>query len=191
MTLYESLPEGSFRLLRLFPDRNTVVVGLSTILLSDDIPSFEALSYAWGTEAPTEQIHCLAYSAGPATEEREAVEPQSISVSLHLFEALRCLRATKFDGKRPRWLWIDALCIDQQNNDEKAIQVPLMSEIYSRAQRVVVWLGKSDAHSDNVMRRIPELAAKMSEIEDLRGVNFNTARYVSAPLHEDLELLTL
>lgn len=37
--------------------------------------------------------------------------------------------------------WIDAICIDQDNKEEKACQIPLMGEIYSRASRVLGWLG--------------------------------------------------
>ncbi|CAO2656816.1 Nn.00g056190.m01.CDS01 [Neocucurbitaria sp. VM-36] len=41
----------------------------------------------------------------------------------------------------------DQLCINQGDNDEKAIQVGLMSEIYKKASRVIVWLGPEDEHS--------------------------------------------
>jgi hypothetical protein len=52
-------------------------------------------------------------------------------------------------GVRPRYtfdqvshLWVDAICIDQSNStQEKATQIPLMGEIYSRAGRVLAWLG--------------------------------------------------
>jgi Heterokaryon incompatibility protein (HET) len=40
------------------------------------------------------------------------------------------------------YLWIDALCIDQTNVDERAAQVLLMGDIYSSATRVIIWLGK-------------------------------------------------
>lgn len=40
-----------------------------------------------------------------------------------------------------RLFWIDAVCINQQDVDERSIQVPLMREIYQGADRVVVWLG--------------------------------------------------
>jgi hypothetical protein len=41
-------------------------------------------------------------------------------------------------------LWIDAICIDQGNNAEKAAQIPLMGEVYSRAGRVLAWLGAEE-----------------------------------------------
>ena len=39
-------------------------------------------------------------------------------------------------------VWADAICIDQSNNEEKASQVTLMSEIYKRANKVMVYLGE-------------------------------------------------
>ena len=172
MSLYEKLPQGSFRLIRLLPDRERIAIGLSSFPLSEKIPAFEALSYAWGTEAFTEHISCTT----DPSDRRESIETL-LSVSSHLYEGLRCLRATS-EGARPRWLWIDAICIDQKDCEEKSIQVPLMSEIYSRAQGVIVWLGRADENTINVMKIIPELTRKMKEIKDLQGVNYKTARYV-------------
>ncbi|KAL2264610.1 hypothetical protein VTJ83DRAFT_7120 [Remersonia thermophila] len=52
-------------------------------------------------------------------------------------------------------LWIDALCIDQSNStQEKATQIPLMGEIYSRAARVVSWLGGDTWMLDLDKRRV-------------------------------------
>ena len=53
--------------------------------------------------------------------------------------ALKALR----DKKRPRILWIDALCINQSDIEERSSQVAFMSSVYSRAVRVIVWLGES------------------------------------------------
>jgi hypothetical protein len=61
--------------------------------------------------------------------------PFLIGHSLH--QALQQLRQDKLD--RP--IWIDAICIDQADNSEKAEQVAMMRDIYKRAECVVVWLG--------------------------------------------------
>jgi len=45
--------------------------------------------------------------------------------------------------KHQGFLWIDALCIDQSNVDERNHQVAMMGEIYSKATSVIVWLGES------------------------------------------------
>jgi hypothetical protein len=56
-----------------------------------------------------------------------------------------------------RILWVDAICINQGDNTEKAGQIQYMAEIYSKASRVIVWLGplgevKSD--SDQKLKEI-------------------------------------
>jgi hypothetical protein len=62
-------------------------------------------------------------------------EPMQVTTNLEL--ALRYLR----HHKQPRTLWIDAVCIDQANEDEKRLQIQRMDFIYANASSVVVWLG--------------------------------------------------
>jgi hypothetical protein len=50
-----------------------------------------------------------------------------------------------------RILWIDAICINQEDNEEKGRQVRLMAKIYAKASRVVVWLGKAANNSDHAL----------------------------------------
>lgn len=52
------------------------------------------------------------------------------------------LQRAKEQGRTSRCpIWIDAVCIDQSNDAEKSVQIPLMSEVYKQAQQVQVWLG--------------------------------------------------
>jgi hypothetical protein len=87
-------------------------------------PSYEALSYVWGAPDPStnSQIHC---------------NGEAMTVGFELGRALRRLRLPR----STRIVWIDAICINQNDNEEKSYQVPLMGSIYSLARRVVVWLG--------------------------------------------------
>ena len=55
----------------------------------------------------------------------------------NLAEALQYLRYEN----RPCVLWIDAICVDQNNIPERGHQVVRMAAIYPQASRVVVWLG--------------------------------------------------
>lgn len=90
--------------------------------------SFEALSYAWGDPRVATQI---------------TVNSSPLAVTTDLALALRHLR----DPAKPRTMWIDALCLNQVDEAEKAAQIPLMHLIYRRAFRVVVWLGPSGPDS--------------------------------------------
>jgi hypothetical protein len=62
---------------------------------------------------------------------------EALQVTTNLELALRHLRREN----RARTLWIDALCINQENEDEKMIQIQGMNWIYANASPVVVWLG--------------------------------------------------
>lgn len=83
---------------------------------------YEALSYTWGKPDFTQPI-----LLGGAL----------FRVTTNLEGALKYLRLT---GKE-RILWVDALCIDQQNTDERNEQVGYMSEIYRCCAVDLLWLG--------------------------------------------------
>ncbi|OJI97961.1 hypothetical protein ASPVEDRAFT_79633 [Aspergillus versicolor CBS 583.65] len=129
--IYKSLPEGCIRVVRIQPglEADDIVCRLEQPKLLSDSPSYEALSYAWGTCDATEYIYLG----------NERLEKFSVSPSLAL--ALRMLRGTEAEVT----MWIDAICINQANNAERAEQVKLMGEIYRSAERVVAFLG---AHED-------------------------------------------
>ena len=114
------------RLLKLSPGNFEDEVRLQLTHASlDALPSYEALSYTWG--AATEKIDVACNASGDVL---------SIFTSLHLI--LRYLR----HEHQARTLWIDAVCINQDDTAERNLQVPLMREIYSRAAGVVAWVGE-------------------------------------------------
>ena len=62
-------------------------------------------------------------------------------------------------------IWIDALCIDQENISERNAQVSIMDQIYQRAGYVLVWLGEKDfstALAVEVMRKMVKANEKFS-----------------------------
>ncbi|KAL9601449.1 MAG: hypothetical protein Q9219_002515 [cf. Caloplaca sp. 3 TL-2023] len=77
----------------------------------------------------------------------------SFPVTENLDVALRYLRKPY----EPRVLWVDAVCIDQQNRLEKIHQVRMMKDIYREASQVLVWLGESDRDVRIAMDRIKQL----------------------------------
>jgi hypothetical protein len=79
----------------------------------DASPEYEALSYTWGSSGSDVKIE---------------VDGQVISVRPNLAYALAALRDSE-----PRILWVDALCIDQHNIEERNHQVGQMGEIYRQA----------------------------------------------------------
>ncbi|KAK8004082.1 NADH-cytochrome b5 reductase 1 [Apiospora arundinis] len=90
-------------------------------------PEYEAVSYTWADES------------GDATRSRTIqVGGKPIPVTASCENALRRLRR-RFSS---RDLWIDAICIDQDNMDERGHQVQLMPRIYSGARKVQVYIGE-------------------------------------------------
>ena len=102
---------------------------LSTTLDSDE-DRYEALSYSWGTGVVDRQIKICVGSSKPYT----------FGVRSIFFAALKQLRLRD----EPRPLWIDAICINQEDHEEKIAQVPKMPQIYNGAHNVCVWLGDED-----------------------------------------------
>ena len=93
---------------------------------------YEALSYYWGRSSSLEDI-CYLY-----------IEQRPLPVCTNVYDAMMQLRTKD----KPRILWIDAVCINQIDLDERSQQVEQMHLIYTLADRTVVWLGKSDATSE-------------------------------------------
>jgi len=59
-----------------------------------------------------------------------------------------------------RRVWIDAICINQDNLDERSQQVSLMTDIYSKARRVIIWLGEDWDRKASMAIRIMKKAAE-------------------------------
>jgi Heterokaryon incompatibility protein (HET) len=120
-------------------------------------PSYEALSYVWGGRENPLFIH-LAYN-----QETCGLDP-SFAVTQNLAAALRHIR----HRDTSRIMWIDAICINQIDNEEKAHQVVQMRDVYLSAQRVVLWLGEEGKSSIAIdfLRHMPfQKDAKYGEVD--------------------------
>lgn len=83
---------------------------------------YEALSYCWGNEEPNSHMW---------------IEESPLPIRPNLASAIKALRYRD----KARRLWIDALCIDQSNLEERSRQVRYMRLIYRHCTKVIVWLG--------------------------------------------------
>lgn len=152
-SIYSPLPKDFFsiRLLRLSPAADaTLPIHCKLVVypLYSRPPEeqlYEALSYAWGTARNSQKIII----------ETDAHSCE-VETTQNLHEALIQLRDPYFE----RILWVDALCIDQENDKEKAHQVGAMARIYGLAKRVVVWLGEEQDNSDLAFERLFEMALR-------------------------------
>lgn len=102
-------------------------------------PAYDALSYVWGD--PSRSLPLVS-------------DGKQLLITAALEAALRRLRLPETRLA----LWVDQLCINQADLDERTQQVQLMRDIYSRASKVIVWLGSDDdnqaASARDLVRRI-------------------------------------
>lgn len=100
----------------------------------DDAPPFSALSYVWGDPSDTVNI-----------EVNGVQTPVTKNLSIALKHVLSCWQGI-FDTRPPSSfrLWIDALCINQADLEERSQQVKLMPRLYSGAEIVLAWLGAEE-----------------------------------------------
>jgi hypothetical protein len=129
---YDKLPTGHIRILQVTHElKRNGRRQLSAQLRSfhvEHLPHFLALSYAWPEAgAPTRTLPC---------------NDRHVSLSTHIYAALENL--IPIDAACSFAIWIDAICIDQDNDFEKNKQVPHMEAIYGRASQTIVWLGPND-----------------------------------------------
>lgn len=85
-----------------------------------------------------------------------------------------------FDGyetHRKRAIWIDAICINQQDDLEKNHQVAMMSDIYQRALRVLVWLGESSEERDYALQWCTQIS-RISSVWAVASPDIRLARIV-------------
>ena len=155
--------DDQIRLLHLLPRSASreVRLKIETVTLSaDQIPQYEALSYAWGsTKDPSSVVVTVDHIFGSKTRALVSFPTsRSISVTRNLAEALPYLR----DATKPRTLWIDAICIDQKNGKEKGKQVSRMREIFKSSSQVLVWLGPEMSASSAVIEFLNELSCQIS-----------------------------
>ncbi|KAI0113643.1 HET-domain-containing protein [Nemania sp. FL0031] len=101
-------------------------------------PTYEALSYTWGSQENPERIAVKGSDYNSDDNLGDLHQSQTyIIITRNLAEAIRYLR----HREKIRTIWIDALCINQNDNAERGEQVARMGQIYSRASRVLAFLG--------------------------------------------------
>ena len=128
------------RILSLAPGASDEVLRGDLIVesVNDDDLHYTALSYTW---------------SGPVSQSAIIIGGVPLHVTENLELALRRVRGPI----RPRNMWVDAICINQNDDEEKCVQVSLMGDIYAGATRTVVWLGEKSVDSDVAMDFIHSL----------------------------------
>ena len=150
--------QRSIRLLDLsgrITHNNTAIIGSLKSFDLSSCPPYRALSYTWGSPFPKD---------GEPSEIGNWCTPTQVLncngtlvyIRQNLHDALQSLIQRGMAGI----YWIDSICINQQDDQERGAQVSMMGDIFAGAVEVICWLGRGDAHCDNFLelhRRLPPL----------------------------------
>jgi hypothetical protein len=146
---YQMLTEpDAIRLVVLQPSNDLetpLECGLISTTLShcqyDLLEHYTALSYVWGDPSNIVTIK---------------VDGYALSITASLDAALRHLR----DTSRMRKIWADAICINQNDFEERNQQVRQMASVYSVAQHTIIWIGEGTADTDKFFKNLKLLSSQ-------------------------------
>jgi heterokaryon incompatibility protein (HET) len=159
--------ENSFRLLRLHAGKSKSELKCSLLIVDTErppLPKYDAISYCWNpkfaSDSDAESANTL--NLVPSFNSQLTVDskvqllinsnlptgPQTNLIDVNITQNGRDALVQLRYKDQDRLLWIDAICIDQENKEECWAQIKLVGKIYAQATRVLVWLGKGDEHTD-------------------------------------------
>lgn len=134
---------------------------------------YMALSYHWGDPSKLRRIR---------------IGSSTVFVTANLKDALRAILKARHklcrDPSKPIRLWVDAVCINQEDDQERSQQVQRLSQIYSRAEQVVAWVGPTKGNGRKLSSN------DIESLKDLRTLG--PERFVfqlTAKQHEAADLL--
>ncbi|KAL8923020.1 MAG: hypothetical protein Q9208_004832 [Pyrenodesmia sp. 3 TL-2023] len=152
------LAEDEIRLIVVQPGSKADPININILYRSpDNSVRYDALSYVWGTQSNPVKITC---------------EGQPLFITRNLHKALLQLRGNGHTGP----IWIDAICIDQSNLDERTRQVRMMREIYSQAEMVRIWLGEAGTDTKrgvDLIHRIAKAVDNALAVNDAEHLNLD------------------
>jgi hypothetical protein len=157
---YQPLKDNSssFRLLEILPGTEPEITCLLHNASLENGPDYDALSYTWNDPRPTvEQIESDALVSKIFY---VSCNGQRLQVGRNLDNALQQLREFRLRDNKvalQKYIWIDAICINQSDTQEKTQQVSQMGKIYQGAKIVVAWLGDSDQYTERAIHVVDNL----------------------------------
>jgi hypothetical protein len=128
---------------------------------------YDAISYVWGAAEASIEVSCNGTDL--------AVTPTIFEMLCHLDSG--------------RSYWIDAICINQHDTEEKTVQVPLMHRIYSRAAFVVIWMGMPTMQSEKFMAEFSGLLENMRKWNAMSSQNLQPLVNATDLLVNDEDIL--
>jgi hypothetical protein len=151
-------------------EKSRLVVQAKELEIVEELEvEYEALSWCWGSDKSSYGVVIT-----------KGTESYKMRIRKDLVLALTYLRHMD----RKRTLWIDAICIDQENAVERNQQVQMMSRIYTRAENVCIWLGEQDDQSEVAFKFIEE---EITHLKDFDSISSD--KDYSSKWHSLMELM--
>ncbi|KAH8649435.1 heterokaryon incompatibility protein-domain-containing protein [Tricladium varicosporioides] len=144
-TFYQPLDnsKSQIRLIRIIPDADHHPIRCELSIIDWELypkhEYYDALSYEWGDVGYDREVN---------------VQGKPFMVRENLWHALHHLRSAKFNCP----IWIDAICINQDDPEERSAQVNKMDMIYGSAKSVHVWLGQEGQQSTAAFGLLEEIS---------------------------------
>ena len=135
-----------FRILRTSPKLEVECRNFSL----HELPQYVAVSHHWGQESATKVMSCNGHLL--------MVKPSLVEciLDVSIFTQME-------------WFWLDAICINQDDEKEKAIQVPLLWKLFGDAESVLVYLGEADGYTKIAAAAFRQCAEKcLTRIPDAK-----------------------
>ena len=142
----KALAHNEIRLLKIAYIDGIIELKSRRHVLAQDL-DYDAISYVWGSAPATETV---------------LYNGKLLMITPTALEMLHYLHKYQRNTKRRR-IWIDAICINQDNKKEKSNQISLMRDIYSWTTTVIVWMGPSTFETDNFFAGFPDVRKKSKE----------------------------
>ncbi|KAF4953941.1 hypothetical protein FSARC_12285, partial [Fusarium sarcochroum] len=131
--------ENSIRVIELQPGVPGDIITFDLHQVWLEVASFEALSYEWRDKFGTVPVQC---------------DDEQILITPNCKAAMENLRLRS----KPRYLWIDAICINQEDDQERNQQVAMMADIFRAAKKVLMWLGDETNTTRIAFEILPTMA---------------------------------
>lgn len=147
---YPPLRKGHSRFLRTIGMGAHPMASLESHPLENP-PPYIAISYFWDSTSPRRGMF---------------VDKKSFGVSETVLEVLNQALASQMSRESHILLWIDQICINQNDQEEKLDQIYRMSEIYSKADRVFIWLGPTANESDFALENMGRMRDEVASLNE-------------------------
>ncbi|KAL2166368.1 hypothetical protein VTG60DRAFT_2901 [Thermothelomyces hinnuleus] len=166
---YPPLAKGHARFLRLGRLGSYPLACLESHPLESP-PPYIAISYCWG----------------PSSAQRGMVlDMQGFSISETVLEVLNQVQAWQHATKSNELLWIDQICINQNDYNEKLDQMYRMGEIYYKAEKVFIWLGSAANQSDLAISNMKKMLGEVMALNQATATRADAPNDTAARINEN------